>query len=77
MDDVFGAEVNERRAVDGQIELIGRSKIVFAMGIVSVEAEHFFKQTATKKRAFYLVTSKQIPEVNGTDVFVTYYRELI
>lgn len=39
--------------------------VVFAEkdGLVAVEAEHFFKQTASKPRAFYLTHSKLTPEV--------------
>ena len=32
-------------------------------GLVAVEAEHFFKQTMTEKRAFYLTTAKKTPTV--------------
>ncbi len=39
--------------------------VVFAErdGLVAVEAEHFFKQTKTDKRAFHLVTSDQVPNI--------------
>ncbi len=42
---------------------IADSKLVFAEkgGLLAVEAEHFFKQTASDVRAFYLTTSKQTP----------------
>lgn len=33
-------------------------------GMIAVEAEDFFKQTATKKRAFYLTDAQQIPKVS-------------
>ena len=33
-------------------------------GMVAVEAEHFFRQTQTEKRAFYLTHSKLTPEVS-------------
>ena len=32
-------------------------------GLVAVEAEHFFKQTETEKRAFYLTTADTTPDV--------------
>ncbi len=32
-------------------------------GIVAVEAEHFFKQTLTDQRAWYISTSKSVPEI--------------
>ena len=40
-------------------------KVVFAEkdGLVAVEAEHFFKQTHTDKRAFYLTTKKETPAI--------------
>ena len=34
-----------------------------ADGIVAVEAEHFYKQTLTEKRAWYLTTSQSTPEL--------------
>ncbi|MEZ6130696.1 MAG: DUF5060 domain-containing protein [Planctomycetaceae bacterium] len=39
--------------------------VVFAEkdGLVAVEAEHFFKQTATDVRAFHLTHSKQTPDI--------------
>ncbi len=42
---------------------ISEEPVVFAEkdGVVAVEAEHFFKQTATEKRAFHLTTKAQIP----------------
>ena len=42
-----------------------KEPLVFAEknGMVAVEAEHFFKQTATQKRAFYLTTAEQAPKV--------------
>lgn len=41
------------------------SDLIFAEidGVVAVEAEHFFRQTATEKRAFYLTTSSETPDV--------------
>ena len=44
---------------------IASGDLVFAEkdGVVSVEAEHFFQQTANEKRAFYLVTPETTPDV--------------
>jgi len=49
-------------------------EVVFAEenGIVCVEAEHFFAQTATEKRAFHLVTKDSQPKIkpDGDDAHV-------
>ena len=39
--------------------------VVFAEknGVVAVEAEHFFKQTETDKRAFHLVAADRVPDI--------------
>ena len=39
--------------------------LVFAEkdGLVAVEAEHFFQQTATEKRAFHLTTADEVPNI--------------
>lgn len=45
--------------------LLAGEDVVFAEvdGLVAVEAEHFFRQTETDRRAFYLTTSKSQPDV--------------
>jgi hypothetical protein len=52
-------------AAAGTSTAIIEDNIVFAEknGMVAVEAEHYFKQTGTDKRAFYLTTSEQNPSV--------------
>ena len=45
-------------------------------GIVAVEAEHFFKQTATDKRAFYLTTARDAPARLATVDMSLYVRSL-
>ncbi len=47
-------------------EPIVDDSLVFAEkdGIVAIEAEHFFKQTATDERAFYLTHADQTPEIS-------------
>jgi hypothetical protein len=49
----------------GAQQPIASTDLVFAEkdGVVSVEAEHFFQQTANEKRAFYLVTPDSTPDV--------------
>lgn len=46
--------------------LVGED-VVFAEknGLVSVEAEHYFEQTATQRRAFHLTTVEHTPEVQA------------
>lgn len=50
----------------GSLEATAQDKpVIFAEkdGLVAVEAEHYFKQTATGKRAFYLTTARSTPNI--------------
>ena len=53
------------RAADLTLPIV-RSEVVFEEidGLVSIEAEHFFKQTTSDKRAWYLTTSADPPAFN-------------
>ncbi|TWT82728.1 hypothetical protein CA13_41910 [Planctomycetes bacterium CA13] len=47
-----------------QTPIVGSGVVVAEQdGMVAVEAEHFFEQTQTKTRAFYLVTSDTSPDI--------------
>lgn len=52
-------------AADDTEPIVGQD-VVFAEkeGLVSVEAEHFFKQTQTDQRAFHLTSSRHSPDLN-------------
>jgi hypothetical protein len=49
----------------GQVQPLATPDLVFeeVIGIVAVEAEHFYKQSLTDKRAWHITTSKSAPDV--------------